>query len=83
MALFQKCFFWFWTGPFTYLIFWIILIFFQALQHRDGNNYDIFSEMLFLVLDWSLYIFGLVPLSASLLLLYKFKLKPKPVKKLQ
>jgi len=39
--------------------------------------------MLFLVLDWSLYIFGLVPLSASLLLLYKFKLKPKPVKKLQ
>ena len=39
--------------------------------------------MLFLFLDWSLYIFGLVPLSASLLLLYKFKLKPKPIKKLQ
>ena len=45
--------------------------------------YDIISDMLFLVLDWSLYIFGLVPLSASLLLLYKFKLKPKAVKKLQ
>ena len=47
MTFFQKCFFWFWTGPFTYLIFWIILIFFQALQHRDGNNYDIFFRNAF------------------------------------
>ena len=43
----------------------------------------LFSEMFFLVLDWSLYIFGILPLTASLVLLYKFKLKPKPVRKLQ
>jgi len=39
--------------------------------------------MLLLVLDWSLYIFGILPLTASLILLYKFKLKPKPVRVLQ
>jgi len=39
--------------------------------------------MLLLVLDWSLYIFGILPLTASLLLLYKFKLKRKPVRVLQ
>jgi len=39
--------------------------------------------MFLLVLDWSVYIFGILPLTASLLLLYKFKLKPKPVRMLQ
>jgi len=39
--------------------------------------------MLLLVLDWSVYIFGILPLTASLLLLYKFKLKRKPVRVLQ
>ena len=39
--------------------------------------------MLLVILDWSLYIFGILPLLVSLLLLYKFKFKPKPVRMLQ